>query len=322
MAKGEAGPVDLFVLERTLELSVFAVLGLVFGSFANVVIYRLPWIVLWRTERQLARRLAGLSPNDPRRDRLEEELREVQAYLSRHENPPRSLLRPPSHCPHCGTVLRWWENVPLLSFFLLRGRCRHCGAAIGWRYPLVEALSLMLFLSVPLAFPGLPRAEQVYWIIYLFLLLLMAFIDLDHHLLPDELTLGGAVVGIVGSTLLFGVRGFRQAVVGALVLAFFLWVVRALGSWLLRREAMGWGDILMALMMGSFLGVRAGLAALALAILLAAGLLLPGMIWAMVRGQYEWFREVPFGVYLALGGVLGFFFGEALAAWYLSLIVR
>jgi leader peptidase (prepilin peptidase)/N-methyltransferase len=235
-----------------------AALGLVIGSFLNVVIVRLP----------------------------------------RHE----SLLGR-SACRRCGGRIAARDNVPLLSFALLRGRCRACGAPIGWRYPAVEATTAVAFAMAFLRFGFTPALAVA--CAFLAALIAMAAIDLEHQIIPDAISLPGVAVGLILAPL-GGLTGPLDAAVGTAVCGGLLLVVIAVSGWAYARMdpgvpgGMGLGDMKLAAMLGAFLGWRAGLFALFVAVLagggVAAYLLLSGR-----RGRRD---AVPFGPFLALGGAV------------------
>lgn len=255
-------------------LDVYALLlGLVTGSYLNVVIYRLP--------------------------------RELSTVLPR------------SRCPACGSQIRAWDNIPVLSWFLLRGRCRDCRAKISLRYPFIEALTGALFVAsverFGLSFDALVAA------LFCCLMITLAMIDIDHFLLLDRITLPGVVVGIVAQLWLSGGflspwPGLWGGLIGAAVGGGILLAAYG-GWWLLRREeGLGLGDVKMLAMMGAFLGWRGVLVSLLVSSL--AGSLFGLTMLAVGRGSLR--TKIPFGAFLAVGGLVALFFGPALIALYLE----
>jgi leader peptidase (prepilin peptidase)/N-methyltransferase len=250
-----------------------AVLGLIVGSYLNVLIYRLP---------------LGISTVFPR-----------------------------SRCPQCGTAIRAYDNVPVLSFLLLRGRCRQCGARISWRYPAVEGATAVLFLACFLRFGISLRAPVA--ALFCALMLALTMIDYDHMILPDKLTWPGIALGILlqpfaGWTRLWpGAWGaVAGAVLGAALGAGILLAVWI--AWYLWRheEGMGLGDVKMLAAIGAFLGWKGVLVALFLGALSGA---VVGLTLMAFRGL-DFKAKLPFGVFLALGGVIALFAGEALVRVY------
>jgi leader peptidase (prepilin peptidase) / N-methyltransferase len=246
-----------------------ALFGLVFGSFLNVVVHRLP--------------RGG------------------------------SIVRPRSACPWCGGAIAARDNVPLLSYAWLRGRCRRCGGPISPRYPLLEAATALLFVGCVFRFGVGPTG----WIAALFcwLLLALAAIDVEHFLLPDRLTLSGVLVGIALQPWLPR-TSFLDAALGALVGAGVLVLGMNFWYWWRGDEGMGMGDVNMLAMIGAFLGWQGVLVALFSAALLGA---LVGLA-LIASGRLRLGSKLPFGAFLAVGGVIALFWGPALLARYLELL--
>jgi leader peptidase (prepilin peptidase) / N-methyltransferase len=233
-----------------------------------------------------------------------------------------SLLFPPSRCPHCLTRLKARENVPVLGWLWLKGRCRHCRTPISPRYPIVEAATAILFLAVFLVF-GVSVQTLGYWALVSWLLAL-SLIDLDTMTLPNPLTQSGLVVGLgfqaiggfVGTGTLTGaIQGLMTGIVGAVVGIWLLHLITIVGSVVFQKEAMGAGDAKLAALMGAWLGWQNLLVAGFLACL--AGAVVGG--GAIAAGWLDRRQPVPFGPFLALGTVLALFFGNALVSHYLSL---
>jgi len=224
-----------------------------------------------------------------------------------------STVYPRSRCPGCGSLIRARDNVPVLSFLLLRGRCRNCGTPISWRYPLVEATTSALFVACLLRFGLVPQTLVA--ITFACLMLALALIDYDHMILPDRLTLPGVAVGLA-TQLVAPLAGLLPAVLGALIGAGILLAVWGLW-WVVRREeGMGLGDVKMLALVGAFLGWKGVLVTLFFGALSGSvvGLAL------MRRGSVDMRSKLPFGVFLALGGIVALFFGDALIAWYAGLL--
>jgi leader peptidase (prepilin peptidase)/N-methyltransferase len=220
----------------------------------------------------------------------------------------RSLVRPRSACPRCGALIAWYDNVPLLSFTLLAGRCRRCRAPIPWRYPVVEAATggvfLALFLQrglVPDLVPALALAAA---------LVAITVIDLDHQIIPDAITLPGTAAGL-GWALATGRPGWWDALLGILLGGglFFVIIVAS-------RGGMGGGDMKLGAMLGAFLGWKILLVALLLAIL-TGGLVAVALLALGRAGRKD---AVPFGPFLALGGLVALLWGQGLLGWYLGIL--
>lgn len=219
----------------------------------------------------------------------------------------RSVIRPGSHCPRCGRALRWYHNLPLLSWLVLRGRCAWCNGRIGWQYPLVELATGAIWAGNAALWGATPRAAQA--VVMLSLVLAIAVIDARHFLIPDELSLGGAAAGFLLS-MAPGPPSVPESALGSIVGGGLLWLVAILGSMALKREAMGGGDIKMMAMLGAFLGWQGALLTLFL------GALLGTLVFLPIASRSE--RLVPFGVFLALGSTATLYFGDALLDWYLG----
>ncbi|WP_080558977.1 prepilin peptidase [Bdellovibrio bacteriovorus] len=249
---------------------LFFVLGAIFGSFGNVVIYRLP----------------------------------------REE----SVVKPRSYCYGCKTQIKWYDNIPILSWFILRGKCRKCQAKFSFRYPLVEIIMAVLF-ALSYHYAGLTWTLLEY-LIFIFGLVVCTFIDLDHMILPDEFTLSGIVIGLVGAAL-NPQREFLDALFGVLMGGGFLWGMAYVYYMFTKNEGMGGGDIKLLAWIGAIVGWKA----IPFVIMTSA---IVGSVIGLIaaRKQKAGLKTViPFGPYLALGAVVYLFGGEAIALWYLGLFL-
>ena len=224
----------------------------------------------------------------------------------------RSIVSPPSACTACGARIRPWDNVPVLSYALLRGRCLDCGARISPRYVVVELLGGLVPLLLWLRFGPSPELA-VFWPLA-YVLLVLSVIDLDSRVLPDRVTLPGTAAGLVVSPLL-GITTFVQSLIGAAVGGGALLLVAVLGDAVFRKESMGGGDIKLAAMLGAFLGWKLCLVTLFLAFLAGA---VVGVAAIAVRGR-RWDRTIPFGPFIAAGAFCAAAWGDRLLGWYVSL---
>lgn len=223
-----------------------------------------------------------------------------------------SIVSPPSHCPYCLYQIRWYDNIPLVSYLLLRGKCRGCGAHISLQYPLVEmlngALTLLLFLKFG---PSLAFA-----VLFLFCsaLVVITFIDIEHQIIPDEISLPGIVIGFVLSFFLKG-HTWLNSLLGILLGGGSLLLVAYTYQRLTGKEGMGGGDIKLLAMMGAFLGWKA------IPFILFASSLVGSLIGIsiMLYQKKDAKLAIPFGPYLVFGAVLYIFYGKPLIRWYLGL---
>lgn len=219
-----------------------------------------------------------------------------------------------SRCPHCSRTVRWFENIPVLSFVFLRGRCAGCRTSISWRYPLVEVSTAALALVCAHRFG--PSAEGATYFVFLTTLLAIAWIDWEHMIIPDELSLGALVLGwILAATVL--PIGVLEALIGTLAGAGFIWGVALAYKRLRGVEGMGFGDVKLAGMIGAFLGPFHVLFTIFVAALLGS---LYGIVVVARGGTRQ--SMVAFGTFLAASAALSLFFGETLALWYASLLRR
>ncbi len=232
----------------------------------------------------------------------------VIARLPRGE----SIVRPRSRCPRCKEPIAPRDNIPVLSFLLLRGRCRHCRKKIPWRYPLVELTAgILLVLLVSRAeHPGLLVAHAA----FLLALVAVAWIDLDTRTIPDVVTIPGVGVGLAAS--LFGPPGFLAALIGAVAGGASLWLVGAAYEKTTGVPGMGGGDVKLAAMMGAFLGTGGVFISIFLASL--AGSVFGVALIAKGHGSRR--TAIPFGTFLAPAAVVFLLFGDSLLSWYRSLV--
>jgi len=220
-----------------------------------------------------------------------------------------SIVRPPSHCPNCGRRIAPWDNIPLLSYLILQGRCRGCKATISPRYPIVEAMTGVVAVVLFLAFG--PSIQTVTLFILICLLMVVTFVDLDRMIIPDKVTLPGIVIGLALNVMM-APGAITAFLLGAVVGAASLLAVAYLGELLFKKESMGGGDIKLAAMVGAFLGWKAVLLALFLAVLVGAVV----GITLIIIGIKERREHIPFGPFIAAGTILVVFWGETILKAY------
>lgn len=224
----------------------------------------------------------------------------------------KSVVFPPSACPKCGSRISWYDNMPIISFLLLRAKCRTCSAPISWRYPLVEALNGLLTLLLFLKFGLSPAFLALF--IFCSSLVVITFIDLDHQIIPDQISLPGIIIGFAFSFFLPW-NGWLNSLLGILLGGGSLYLVAWGYEKLTGKEGMGGGDIKLLAMMGAFLGWRS-----VLFIIFAASLVGSVIgIAAMLIQKKDRKLAIPFGPFLAFAAVLYIFFGRQIIYWYLSI---
>ncbi|MGA7800963.1 MAG: A24 family peptidase [Gammaproteobacteria bacterium] len=269
---------------------VCAVLGLVIGSFLNVVIHRLP-LMLDREWRDQCRELLGDSSAEPAPE-------------------PLNLVTPASRCPHCGHRIRAWENIPVVSYLALRGRCSACGGHISARYPAVELLTALLSGVIAWHFGfGWPAGAAL---LLTWALIPLSAIDIDHQLLPDVITLPWLWLGLLLS--LWGVFvDAPTAIIGAVAGYLALWTVYQLFRLVTGREGMGYGDFKLLALLGAWMGWQQ-LPAIILLSSLVGAVVGVGMITILGRDRQV---PIPFGPYLAAAGWIALLWGHDLTQAYL-----
>ena len=258
---------------ETLTVALIAVFGLVWGSFLNVVIHRLP---------------RGMS-----------------------------LLRPPSSCPACGAHIKPYDNIPLLSYLILGGRCRKCRARISPVYPLVEALTAVCLVLVYLSAGRTVSLEFAAGALFASAMIALGFIDYFHQILPDAITLPGLVLVLVYSFFRDDLS-FRGALVGAAVGAGFLLFVYGAYFLIRRREGLGMGDVTMLLFIGAYLGLPRTILTLILASLVGS---LVG-VYLIRRRRKNLQFELPFGTFLAPAAFIAALWGAKIITAYLAMFKR
>ncbi len=270
---------------------VVAVFGLLIGSFLNVVILRLPKMMeaRWHSE---CRELLGQQADEPAATGF-------------------NIAYPASHCPRCGHELRWWENLPLLSYALLRGRCSSCKTRISPQYPLVEAAAAGLaILAASLVGWGWPL---LFALILVWALLTLTVIDLNTMLLPDQITLPllwlGLLVNVGGMF-----TNLSDAVIGAAAGYLVLWTIYQGFKLLTGKEGMGFGDFKLLAALGAWMGWQALPGIILMSSLVGAIIGISLMLLHKKDGN----MAIPFGPYLAAAGVIWFFFGDLMSAAYLG----
>jgi leader peptidase (prepilin peptidase) / N-methyltransferase len=223
----------------------------------------------------------------------------------------QSLTMPPSRCPGCDYRLRWFDNIPVVSYILLRGRCRSCRMPISLRYPLVELTTMVLFAVHGEVFGW--SALLVPRLLFACAMVVLFAIDLEHQLLPNVITLPGIAIGLISSAVL--PPGIVDAIIGVLVGGGVLWLIGEAYFRYSGQEGMGGGDVKMLAMIGAFLGWKLVLVTLVLSSV--AGSLIGVLVIAVKRGGMKY--ALPYGTFLALGALVASLVGNQIVNWYVSL---
>lgn len=271
---------------------VALLIGLCFGSFANVVIARLPVMM----QAQWRRDCAELNSQTP----------------ATSDTAVFNLAQPASHCPSCKAPIRWYDNIPLVSYAILRGRCRRCQTHISARYPMVELLAGVLTAVTIFTF-GFDLLGWSYALL-IYTLLILTLIDRDHMLLPDQLTLPLLWLGLLGSIFWLPVSP-QDAIIGATAGYLFLWSIFWLFKIFTGKEGMGYGDFKLLAALGAWLGWQH----LPLIILLSSVVGAVYGIGQILKRKSSSSQPMPFGPFLAIAGGISLYFSEPIYRWYWSI---
>ena len=276
-----------------LLFSICFILGLFVGSFLNVVVYRLPLMMQagWRKE---CREFLELDPQDPEDAKTPE---------------PFNLMVPRSACPSCGTMIKAWQNIPVISWLFLRGKCGSCKNPISAEYPVVELLTGILSLAVAMKFGA--SLQTVFALLFTWSLISLALIDFHTTLLPDSITLPLLWLGLVLSLVPVFINP-ADAILGAAAGYMILWIVFQTFKLITGKEGMGFGDFKLLAALGAWLGW----AKLPLIILLSSltGAIIGIMMMVLFKHQRS--QAIPFGPYLAIAGWIALMWGEQIVAMY------
>ena len=223
-----------------------------------------------------------------------------------------SIVAPGSHCPQCKKPIKFYDNIPLVSYLLLKGRCRYCHSPISIQYPLVEGItalgSLILFMKFG------PSLSYLIYFAFVAALIVITVIDLYHQIIPDVISLPGIGVGLLASLIIPQIT-FLNSLLGVLLGGGSLFLVATLYQWLFKREGMGGGDVKLLAMIGAFLGWKAVILTILLGSLIGS---ITGIIIMVSKGK-DFKYAIPFGPFLSLGAVIALFYGPSLINWYLYL---
>ena len=280
-------------------LTTVGLVSLCVGSFLNVVIYRLPLMMQreWQSECRLL---------------LDDELNTNQAK-PKNTSEPFNLVKPNSTCPKCKTAIKPWQNIPIISWLILKGKCASCSNPISIRYPAIEAITALLSLVVAYTFGATEQA--LLYIVITWALVALTFIDIDHMLLPDQLTLP-----LVWLALIAAVAGITitpsDAIIGSVFGYLSLWSVFWLFKLLTGKEGMGYGDFKLLALFGALLGWQSLLTIILLSSVVGA---IIGIALLSIQGKDK-ASPIPFGPYLAIAGWITLLWGNQLQSAYFNLI--
>lgn len=277
--------------DAILFFSGIGICGLLVGSFLNVVIFRLPQMLFAHPA------LTG--------DTLP---RDTQSHQM-------NLCFPASQCPECRHTIRWFDNIPVLSFLWLMGRCRDCHEKISIRYPIVELLTLAVSLTIAYQFGFSVKTGAA--LVFAWSLIALTFIDIDHTLLPNQITLPLLVIGLLAN--LFHVMTTPlSSILGAVYGYLALWTVYWVFKWITKKEGMGFGDFKLLAMLGAWLGWEM----LPLVILVSSSLGAIVGVSLLLFNRIHKNSPIPFGPFLAIGGYVGLLWGPELNNLYYHTVFR
>ncbi len=223
-----------------------------------------------------------------------------------------SIIWPGSHCPHCKKPIKFYDNIPIISYLLLRGKCRQCHGSISFQYPLVEGITALSSLLLIMKF-GLSLSYLIYFL-FVAALIVITVIDLYHQIIPDVISLPGIGAGLLASLTVSQIT-FTNSLLGILLGGGSLFLIATVYQWLFKREGMGGGDVKLLAMIGAFLGWKAVILTILLGSLVGS---IIGIILMVSKGK-DFKYAIPFGPFLSLGAVIALFYGENLIRWYLFL---
>ncbi|WP_350657167.1 prepilin peptidase [Psychrobacter sp. S1-30-MNA-CIBAN-0213] len=296
--------IELLQSNMTLALIVFAILGLCVGSFLNVVIHRIPLMMVYSWRQECSQFMSQQI------DMPHEHTKALMDVTAK--DTPITLSRPASRCPHCAHKIKWYENIPLISWLVLRGRCSACDAAIGTRYPIVELVTALLSALVIYQF-GV-TATGLSALVLVWTLIALTGIDFDTQLLPDRLTFPLAGLGLAVNSQSWFVSP-TQSIWGLLLGFLSLWIVVKVFYLITKKHGMGQGDFKLLAVLGAWLGPMM----LPLIILLSS--LLGSIVGIILMKRHGESQPFAFGPYIAVAGIVALLYGSDIVNWYLNMYV-
>lgn len=295
---------ELLQSNLSIALIVFGLLGLCVGSFLNVVIHRMPLMMHYAWRQECSEFMSAQS------DVASEHTSAITAIVEK--DTPITLSIPASRCPQCAHKIKWYENIPLISWLVLRGRCSSCKASIGLRYPVVELVTALLSILVIYNF-GV-NATGLSALILVWTLIALTGIDFDTQLLPDRLTFPLAGLGLAVNSQGWFVTP-TQSIWGLLLGFLSLWIVVKVFYLITKKHGMGQGDFKLLAVLGAWLGPMM----LPLIILLSS--LLGSIVGIILMKKQGESKPFAFGPYIAIAGIIALLYGQDIVDWYLNMYV-
>ena len=294
--------IELLQSNMTVALIIFGLLGLCVGSFLNVVIHRMPLMMIYSWRQECSQFMSQQTDMPPEHT--------IPLTNIVAADTPITLSRPASHCPHCAHKIKWYENIPLISWLVLRGRCSSCKASIGLRYPIVELVTALLSILVIYQF-GVSVAG-LSALVLVWTLVALTGIDFDTQLLPDRLTFPLAGLGLAVNSQSWFVSP-TQSIWGLLLGFLSLWVVVKVFFLITKKHGMGQGDFKLLAVLGAWLGPMM----LPLIILLSS--LLGSIVGLILMKKQGESKPFAFGPYIAVAGIVALLYGSDIVSWYLGM---
>ncbi len=235
----------------------------------------------------------------------------------------KSILFPGSHCTNCGNKIKFFDNIPIISYIILGGKCRNCKSPISPRYPIIELTVGLAYLFSYLFYNPIEYMQIIRMIIIFPLFLAISWIDVEHRVIPDELTLSVAIVGIVLTPIVYGWQGLINSMIGAAAGALLFWIISVLGKIAFRKTAMGEGDIFLIAAIGLLTGWKGVLMVIFISALLGAiaGTIMIVLSKIYSRNHKETDTSIPFAPFLCAATIIVIICGEKLLQYYLGLFI-
>lgn len=224
-----------------------------------------------------------------------------------------SIISPGSHCPNCKKAIKFYDNIPILSYLLLKGKCRYCNASISIQYPLVEGITALVSFYLFINF-GL-SLNYIFYFSFISALIVITVIDLYNQIIPDVISLPGIGVGLLGALIIPQIN-FLDALKGGILGGGSLFLLATIYQWIFKREGMGGGDIKLLAMIGTFLGWKDVILTVLISSFIGS---IMGIVIITLKGK-DFKYAIPFGPFLALGAVISLFWGKDLISWYVYMI--